>query len=219
MEKFISRFLIVLSISNFLAASSANVIPITGNIAMEPNIPAYSIDKLANFSQTIENGEAGQLVGAYVSDKFALKVIQQPSSNPAFVSKETEKVTQFSQATQFGSIGLIAHNNLAGEHFFDLDKGDRITLIYGDGAQKAYVVCDTLQYQALRPNSPYSDYVNLDHPSVTLGVEPVFRAIYAEKSRLVLQTCIARGNVDSWGRLFVIAEPVKVGCSGYNLIN
>jgi hypothetical protein len=39
-------------------------------------------------------------------------------------------------------------------------------------------------------------------------VNTVFTKIYAVKDRLVLQTCIAKDGIDSWGRLFVIAEPV-----------
>jgi hypothetical protein len=139
-------------------------------------------------------------------------VVQQPISDPAFVSTEVEKATQFSMAKQYGSVGLVAHNNLAGKHFFDLAKGDAITLVYGDGRQANYTICDIQHYQALTPSSPYSKYLNLDHPGDRLDVETVFNTVYGVKGRLVLQTCIANGKMDSWGRLFVIAEPAATGC-------
>jgi hypothetical protein len=112
-------------------------------------------------------------------------------------------------AAQYGSIGLVAHNNLAGSHFFDLSEGDQLTLIYGDGRQVLYQVIKIYQLQALSPTSPYSKFIDPAHPQDTMTTEDVFNFIYGVKDRLVLQTCIAKGKVDSWGRLFVIAEPVK----------
>jgi hypothetical protein len=40
----------------------------------------------------------------------------------------------------------------------------------------------------------------------TLSSEDVFKQVYAKGNQLVFQTCIQRGNEDSWGRLFIIAD-------------
>ncbi len=212
MSKSILRFLFILALSGIFISPAKTFIPVSGN-HLPDAISASPVDSLAEFSTKVENGKTTQLVGAYANARFALPVVQQPIADPAFISKEDEKATEFSLARQYGSIGLVAHNNLAGKHFFDLAKGDTITLVYGDGKQADYTICAIQHYQALSPSSPYSKYIDLDQPSNTLDVETVFRAVYGVKDRLVLQTCIASGKVDSWGRLFVIAQPAATGCA------
>jgi hypothetical protein len=211
MIKSLTRILIVLTISSFFISPAKTFFPVTGTNHSE-TISASPVDSLADFSANIENGKKTQLVGVYTEAHFALPIVQQPASNPAFVSTETEKATEFSMARQYGSLGLVAHNNLAGSHFFDLEKGETVTLIYGDGRQADYTICDIEHYQALSPSSPYSKYIDLDNPGKSMDVDTVFKTIYGVKDRLVLQTCIASGKIDSWGRLFVIAMPITTGC-------
>mgnify|MGYP005847246307 CR=1 FL=1 len=62
---------------------------------------------------------------------------------------------------------------------------------------------------ALSPNSPYSNFVNLDDPErKIISVNDLFFSIYAQPGRLILQTCIEADGQPSWGRLFIIAAPV-----------
>jgi hypothetical protein len=83
-----------------------------------------------------------------------------------------------------------------------------IILVYGDGSLKNYRVSATQSYQALSPNNPYSNFISTDSDK-TLSSEEVFKQVYAKGNQLVFQTCIQKGNEDSWGRLFIIADEVE----------
>jgi hypothetical protein len=195
-------FAIILPSFSFLA------IPVSGNAS-----PSFSAEFVApetsfgEFTKSVINGNSSQLVGVYVDSILADPVVQQPAGKPSYVSTQDGVVTQFAYASKYGSVGLVAHNNLAGANFSLLQVGDIITLVYGDGSARNYSVTQIKQYQALSPTSPYSSFRDLEDPSTILDVSTVFQTIYAVKERLVLQTCIAKDGVDSWGRLFIIAEP------------
>ena len=216
MHKIKSQFIITLALLGFIFSSSSMIIPITGNSTANTVYSPLNVS-LNDFTKNISNGVTKQLVGVYANNLFALPVRQQPLANFAFVSSEQEEATQFALATQYGSIGLVAHNTLAGKHFFDLAEGDQITLIYGDGHQVTYLITQIFQFQALSPASPYSNYSDLKNPTSIMSAKSVFNFIYKAKDRLVLQTCIAKGNIDSWGRLFVVAEPVSTLALSNNL--
>lgn len=162
------------------------------------------------FLSSLPGGRPDQLVGAYAPGAFALPVIQQPAGNPAFVADLADVATQFSMATDYGVIGLLAHNTLAGARFFNLELEDQVVLVQGDGFVQAYVVTEIRRLQALQPYSPYSEFIDIDAPGGRLTAADLFFQIYNTPGRLVLQTCIAANGVDSWGRLFVIAEPVEL---------
>ncbi len=108
-------------------------------------------------------------------------------------------------ASSYGSIGMLAHNYLAGASFASLGSGKEIDVIYGDGKVVKYTVSSIRKYQALSPTSMYSDFKDLSNPSKTLSVSDVFYATYGKSGALVLQTCISNNGNASWGRLFVIA--------------
>jgi hypothetical protein len=153
-------------------------------------------------------GNAKQPIGVFVKDVMAFPIVEQPRNNPAFVSEEEDKITHFSLAERYGTIGLLAHNDRAGVTFFELQTGDVIWIIFGNGTMKRFRVSAVERYQALSPTSPYSTFVNLDDPTrKRLSASELFLRIYQQPGNLVLQTCIAQGNEPSWGRLFVIAEP------------
>ncbi|MFO7670242.1 MAG: hypothetical protein R6W31_11330 [Bacteroidales bacterium] len=153
--------------------------------------------------------ETTSLQGIYIEDKFQLPVTYQPAGNPGFVTSSAESVTLFSSAGNYGSIGLIAHNHLAGREFFEINKYDEIYLVYGDGQIEKFIVTEIREYQALSPNSPYSSFINLSYPDTSISYRDLFYDTYGISDRLILQTCISRDNHDSWGRLFVIATPVS----------
>lgn len=198
-----TKFFFILFLAILIA--SLSVAPVyaasPGPEGSNPDVP-----DLASFSNQVEDGSA-MITGVYVSDHFAYPVLQQPSNNAGYISTEDDVVTQFQMANQFGSIGMIAHNYLAGFEFFNLNIGDEIDVVYGNGTTETYVIVDLRSYQALSPYSPYSSFVNLASPSTTLSVSQVFYETYGVAGRLIMQTCIEASGIDSWGRLFVIALP------------
>lgn len=197
------RFILNLSLLLFiLAAMLPSPISVSASaMGNNTNLPTFP-----DFSQTVQNGQATVLRGVYVNHILALPVIQQPSGNAGFVSSSDGQTTQFRMASQFGNIGLLAHNHLAGKSFAQLSIGDEVLMVYGDGHVEYFVVQEVLKYQALQPNSPYSSFRNLDKDE-TINAEQMFKRVYFGDRHVTFQTCIeAEGNL-SWGRLFVIAVP------------
>jgi hypothetical protein len=166
-----------------------------------------SLPALADFSKSVQNGNAKELRGVYVDDLFALPIVQQPSGSPAFVSTNDGEVTQFGMPAQYGNIGLLAHNHLSGKFFSDLAVGQQVRLIYGDGKIETFMISDVLRYQALQPTSPYSSFRNMDNTEETISADQMFRRVYLGDRHLTFQTCIDAYGNSSWGRLFVIAVP------------
>lgn len=161
---------------------------------------------LDTFASEVSNGQAGELRAIYIPGNLAGHVVQQPTGVPEFVSPRDNIVTQFDLASQFGSVGLLAHNDLAGAGFSSLEKNQVFYLIYGDGQISAFIITEILSYQALEHDSPLSQFVSLDNGEL-LTTSEVFLEVYNRPGDVILQTCIARENNLSWGRLFVIAEP------------
>ncbi len=165
------------------------------------NIPDFPA-----FYNPIQSGEADVIQGVYVSDTLAFPVVQQPADDPYYVSNHDGEVTQFDTATQYGNIGLLAHNNLSGRSFSRLSVGQEVELVYGDGRIEKFVITEVLHFQALQPQSQQSTFLNLDN-SETLSANQMFNRVYTGSHHLTFQTCIkANGNM-SWGRLFVVATP------------
>jgi len=164
---------------------------------------------LNSFAASVQNSNPNQITGIYVQDVMAFPIIQQPSGQAGYVSTQNSTVTQFGLASDYGSIGLLAHNYLAGAQFFNIMNGSIISLVYGNGHVEYYKVTIVKQYQALSPNSVYSQFVNLVQPDVTLSSTDLFYQTYGLGDVLVLQTCILANNDSSWGRLFIIAEPFE----------
>ena len=197
----ITRFTLSLSlILFFLTAFLLKPVPA---LAMEnyATLPSF-----ADFSKSVQNGQKDVLRGVYVDNVIALPVVQQPTGNAGYVSSKDGEVTQFRMASQYGNIGLLAHNHLSGKSFSSLMIGQEVRMIYGDGHLENFVVKEVLKYQALQPNSPYSSFKNLNGND-TLTAEQMFKRVYFGDHHLTFQTCIeANGNL-SWGRLFIIAVP------------
>lgn len=162
---------------------------------------------LSSFVASVRNGNAEQLAGVRARGAFSLPIVQQPSGKPAFVSNNPDVVTEFAMASKYGAIGLMAHNGLAGEVFFQLAKGQQVDLVFGDGSVRRFVVSSMYRYQALSPNSPYSNFVALDDPGTTISAADLFYKVFSSPNRLVFLTCIAKDGLETWGRYFVIAVP------------
>ena len=161
---------------------------------------------LGTFISQVENGQAEELRGVYIPEILAARVVQQPTGNNEFVSPRQNMVTQFGLASQFGSTGLLAHNELAGESLSLLGEGQKFHLIYGNGQTVAFVVTELLNYQALEPTSTSSNFVDLENGGLLTASE-LFSKIYVRLGQVIFHTCISAEGNRSWGRLFVIAEP------------
>lgn len=170
------------------------------------SLPGADLPSLNAFANLLRNGQTGELRGVYAPNILADTVVQQPGNDANFVSTQPDAVTQFRPASSIGSTGLLAHNFLAGQQFSLLARGDVIYLVYGDGYKAAYIVTQILKYQALDPESPYSNFVDLSNGNL-MSASYLFNLAYGRPRDLVLQTCIDADGNPSWGRLFIVAEP------------
>ena len=164
------------------------------------------IPDFTEFSQAVHNGKADTLGGVYVQNVLALPVVQQPAGNSGYVSNNDRQVTQFAMASQYGNVGLLAHNYLSGSVFSQLVVGQEVRLVYGDGTVEYFIVKEILQYQAMQPNSQWSSFRDLKDDTV-LTAEQMFKRVYAGNRHVTFQTCIYAEGISSWGRLFVVAVP------------
>lgn len=183
------------------------------NYPIDPSlaIPAENLTitpELEAFIDNVFTGQADVLTGVFVDQDFSMPVVQQPYNQPGFISSADGNVTDFRLARDYGSIGLIAHNYLGGKLFDQFELGQTLYLVYGDSEVVAYSVVRIEQYQALSPNSPYSDFVNLDGSEGTISAEDLFYQMYGQDDAVVFQTCIEKDGNSTWGRLFVTAVPL-----------
>ncbi len=209
----LNSFLVILSLACLLISSSfSGYIPVTTavNAPFNGANPVSNFPTITHFVHTLDltNTESA-VTGVYIPNTFAYGVVQQPASAPGFVSSENDVLTQFRMAGNYGTTGLLAHNHLAGTSFTSVQPGQTIVTVKGDGTLEYYHVYAVERYQALSPNSPYSSFLNLDNSGQYLSATELFMHIYAQPGNLVLQTCIASGDELSWGRLFILAEPVS----------
>lgn len=173
-----------------------------------PSIASYP--GLTEFAAGLVNGRADEVVGVYAPEIFALRVEQQPAGRPDYVSAEPSRVTQFVLPKKHGVVGLLAHNYLSGRDFFQLAAGQTVVLVYGDGRLAHFRVTDSLAFQALAPNSPFSQFVDLARPEDgALTSAELFDRVYTTADTLVFQTCIEAEGEPSWGRLFITARPAE----------
>ena len=206
---FYAFLILVVSLTMSLGApqsATAVLVPVTGYEV--PTREENTLPSFQDFITDLSTGDAGELVGVYVNKAFAYPVVQQPAGNPAFVSNEADVLTEFSLAEQYGSTGLLAHNDLAGESFDRLEKAQQVTLVFGDGSVQDYTVTEVRVFQALSPYSPYSNFKDLESQQV-LSSTDLFLQTYAVEDVLVFQTCLEKDGINSWGRVFVIAQPLN----------
>ena len=157
--------------------------------------------------QIAETSEASTLNSVHFEDSLVFPVVQQPSGKPNFVSKNAGEITQFSSASDYGNIGLLAHNYLSGKAFFRLTAGEEIVLVYEDGKTETFVVSKILKYEALDSKSPFSSFRNLNNQDEILSAQEMFQRAYEGDRHITFQTCISKYGNASWGRLFVVAVP------------
>ncbi len=166
--------------------------------------------ELLEFSRRVVNGQPGSLCGLYVAGILALRVVQQPTDDPGYISSEDGTATEFQRADLFDAVGLLAHNTLAGRDFFKISEGQELTLIYGDGRAKYFHVSEIADYQRLTLADLRSDFLALDS-SRKQTADQVFARFYQQAHRLTLQTCLRRGDITDWGVHFIVADPDPAG--------
>jgi hypothetical protein len=198
------RHRIVLTVV-LLLVISAILVP-QHSVFADPLTSVPVIPDLTSFTLTVRNGNNNTLRGVYAGGIFAFPVVQQPAGNAGYVSTKAGIVTQFNLASNYGNIGLLAHNTLSGQYFSQLIPGERILLIYGDGRIESYLVINIYRYQAVSPESMNSDFIDLDTQQ-HLSALDLFRKVYTGSQHVTFQTCIESNGNLSWGRLFVIAIP------------
>lgn len=163
---------------------------------------ADNLPTLEEFVAQVANGDGETLRGAYIPLKLALPVVQQPEGQNNFISPMASALTEFRMAQKAGSVGLLAHNYLAGRHFFNIEIGDAIYLAYGNRRVESFVVTEIHKYEELY-NGMYKDLETLEDASA----REVFQKMYGTPRRLTLQTCIEKDGNWNWGRLFILAVP------------
>lgn len=196
----------VRSISIFLLILCAAFTPMSTGQALSSQFPDHNLPLLEVFVSQVRNSKATELRGIYIPEILAARVVQQPMGNTEFVSPRQNIITQFDLASQVGSMGLLAHNYLAGESFSLLKEGQKFFLIYGDGQVSTFVVTDIRRYRALELNKASSELEDLENGDL-LTASALFSKIYDRPGQVIFQTCISMGRNLGWGRLFVIAEP------------
>ena len=193
--------LFVFALGGFLPDSPASSHP---KNRVESGLPLFS-----DFVKQVHNGDAAVLRGVYVQDVLALPVAQQPEGNANYVSRKAGEATQFSTASHFGTIGLLAHNNLSGRSFSALAVGHEVRLVHGDGRVEDFIVADVLRFQALDPASPWSTFRDVITQEV-LSTRQMFDRVYSGTRHVTFQTCIESNGNLNWGRLFVLALPKEL---------
>lgn len=184
---------------------SATFIPYY-SVSADPLTDTPTIPDLTSFALTVNNGDSATPRGIYAQGIFAFPILQQPSSNAGYVSTQLNVVTQFHMASDYGTIGLLAHNTLSGQYFSLLTRGERIQLVYGDGRIEYFTVTNIYSYQATSPYSMNSDFVDLNTGEYLTALG-LFNKVYTGPRHITFQTCISANGNSSWGRLLVIAEP------------
>lgn len=122
-------------------------------------------------------------------------VVQQDCA--ACVSPHDGVFTEFRMARDNGTVGLLAHDYLAGDALFALEVGDTVEIVFTDKDQ-AYRISKIWKAKALS-NSPYGKF---QVGSESMTAQRLFEMVYTGKHHLVLQTC--KGEY----RMFYIAYPI-----------
>lgn len=165
-------------------------------------------DLFIEFRNKVTNGEASRIMFFFVPDIGGFYVLQQPSSQDGIVSPVEGVLTQFRRPASQGVIGLMAHNYSAGKWFSRFSVGDEFFIIYGDGRVEAFQYKEAIRYRAINGKNVLSDFVDLSNGERE-SVDQVYERVYSGKPHLTLQTCIQEKDDLTWGRLFIVAVPIR----------
>lgn len=207
-------------LSNQIALLRQSQLPVTGrdftNMASIIHLPPPTsgswtsrdhLPSLWDFQKAVVNGESKVVRGIYVPGFMALPVVQQPRGNTGFVSEKPQTVTQFQLAAQNDVVGLLAHNYLSGKEFYRLANGLQVMLVLGDGSVQQYQITGLHRYQKLTPGSNWSYYLDLE-TGEKFSTYQVFNRFYKGEHHLTFQTCLEKDGLETWGLIFIVAEPL-----------
>ncbi|RPI83132.1 MAG: hypothetical protein EHM41_16665 [Chloroflexi bacterium] len=201
----------VISVPSVSSPYSFLNLPVAEPLPMADVVDASMVDFLTpefqSFVDTVKDGQTDIVRGVYVPGVIANEVIQQPSENWSFVSEDPDVLTEFHSARRNGVTGLLAHNYLLGNEFYDIQIGQYVGVVYGDGTFQRYVVSDISQFEKLDRSSLTSDMVDLE-TGVTLTSTQIFNRFYSGGDKVTFQTCLERNGKSNWGLTFVTAVPV-----------
>lgn len=214
----VPAFMLSFLILSFIPVhSAASALPETFNFRWQPTYPIYpspyfrinpsDSPQFRKFVETVADGQKAAIRGIYVDGVLALSIVEQPAGDAAFVSEEQETGTLFSKAVEHGVTGILAHNYLAGERFYDLQAGQEVRVVFGDGRYRMYRIMKSELFQRLSPNDLRSDLIELASGKRMTSGE-VFNRFYDGGHHLTFQTCLGREGLSNWGLTFVVAEPI-----------
>lgn len=173
-----------------------------------PPTKVVPVSLLDTFIHQVSDGQAGVVKGLFVDGVMAIRVVQQPPGDSAFISTDDQTATQFQSASPYNVVGLLAHNFLSGRDFFRLKVGQDLVLVYGDGTTRHYRVSEIGDYQRLTLSDLRSDFLELS-TNQKLTTDQVFARYYQKPNHLTLQTCIQHDGVWDWGVRFITADLVS----------
>ena len=110
MKRITFKSTVVIIALTFLLAAFAPV----STVFADTSSDQASLPTLSIFSASVQNSNANQITGLFVSGLMAVPVVQQPSGQPGYVSTAAETITQFAAASKYGTTGLLAHNYSGG---------------------------------------------------------------------------------------------------------
>ncbi len=168
-------------LAGLLSTNPAPSIAVTSvsEITLLQDTKPVMLPSLYQFISSVNNGRASTLTGVYVPGVLAYPIIQQTGSEAAYVSTRPETITQFGMASQYNSVGLLAHDFLAGSTFTQLKIGQEVVLVFGDTSLRKYQITEIQRYQALSPTSPYSNFIDLRN-NTQLSAEQLFLRTYGQ---------------------------------------
>ena len=169
--------------------------------------PVELSPEFQGFISKVINGRPDQVRGVYVDGVLSLEVVQQPENDAAYVSTEMNTATLFRSASRNGVTGLLAHNYLSGLLFYNLQLGQELRIVYGNGSFHRYTISEISGFQKLSPNSLQSELVDLANGEV-VSTSQVFNRFYTGSPKVTLQTCLERNGISNWGLTFVVATPI-----------
>lgn len=179
---------------------------LAGRFGLQTQINQINLPSLNEFIASVSDGQAGIVRGLYIPGLIALKIVQQPEGQIDFISYEEDSATQFQSPSHFGVIGLLAHNFLSGRFFFQIEPGQVLTIVYGDGRIEEFKVDDIHDYQRLTELDLHSDFQDLNTQK-TVTADQVFQQYYQGQRHLTLQTCLESEGNWNWGIRMITAYP------------
>lgn len=190
-----------------LPVTDYDLLPFLRRARVEPTPTPVMSAELRSFIGQVADGTPDVVRGVYVEGVLALPVIEQPEGQSGFVSREMGVITQFRSAAQRGVTGLLAHNYLSGMEFYNLEVGQEVVIVYGDGSLRRYRIISERAFQKLVPSSSKSDYIDLE-TGEQLTTSQVFNKYYSGDHHVTFQTCLQNRGLSNWGLTFWVAVPI-----------